>query len=39
MEERFYQKLQDIKDHPEKYQHILNKKTSSGPKIPPVSLF
>jgi hypothetical protein len=39
IEESFYQKLQDMKDHPEKYQHILNKKTSSGSKIPPVSLF
>jgi hypothetical protein len=39
IEEGFYQKLQDMKDHPEKYQHILNKKTSSGSKIPPVSLF
>ena len=39
IEERFYQKLQDMKDHPEYYQHIINKKTSSGSKIPPVSLF
>ena len=39
IEERFYQKLQDMKDYPEKYPHILNKKTSSGSKIPPVSLF
>jgi hypothetical protein len=39
IEERFYQRLQDMKDHPEKYQHILNKKTSGGSKIPPVSLF
>lgn len=38
IEERFYQRLQDMKDHPEKYQHILNKK-SGGSKIPPVSLF
>jgi hypothetical protein len=39
IEERFYRKLQDMKDHPEKYQHILNKKTSSRSKMPPVSLF
>ena len=39
IEERFYQKLQDMKDYPENYQHIINKKTSSGSKIPPVSLF
>jgi hypothetical protein len=39
IEERFYQKLQDMKDHPENYQHIINKKISSGSKIPPVSLF
>ena len=38
IEERFYQRLDDMKQHPEKYQHILNKKTSNS-KIPPVSLF
>ena len=38
IEERFYQRLDDMKQYPEKYQHILNKKTS-GSKIPPVSLF
>lgn len=39
IEESFYKKLQDMKDHPEKYQHILNKKNTGGSKIPPVSLF
>ena len=39
IEQRFYQRLEDIKAHPEKYQHILNRKTSSGSKIPPVSTF
>jgi hypothetical protein len=38
IEERFYQRLEDMKQHPEKYQHIL-KRDSSGSKIPPVSLF
>ena len=38
LEERFYQRLNDMKSHPEKYQHIPNK-NSSGSKIPPVSLF
>lgn len=38
IEERFYKKLDDMKQHPEKYQHILNR-DSSGSKIPPVSLF
>ena len=39
IEERFYQRLEDMKKHPEKYQHILNRNTSSGSKIPPVSTF
>jgi len=39
IEQRFYQRLQDMKDHPEKYQHILNRKDTSGSKIPPVSVF
>ena len=39
IEERFYRKLEDMKQHPEKYQHILNRNISSGSKIPPVSLF
>lgn len=39
IEERFYHKLRDMKQHPEKYQHILNRTTSSDSKIPPVSLF
>lgn len=38
IEERFYQRLEDMKKHPEKYQHILNRKSNSS-KIPPVSLF
>lgn len=38
IEERFYRKLDDMKKHPEKYQHIL-KRNSEGSKIPPVSLF
>ena len=38
IEERFLQRLEDMKQHPEKYQHILNK-DSGGSKIPPVSLF
>jgi hypothetical protein len=38
IEERFYQRLQDMKDHPEKYQHI-SKRDCGGSKIPPVSLF
>jgi hypothetical protein len=38
IEERFYKRLQDMKDHPEKYQHILNRNSGSS-KIPPVSLF
>jgi len=37
IEERFYQRLEDMKKHPEKYKHILNR--DSGSKIPPVSLF
>jgi 5-bromo-4-chloroindolyl phosphate hydrolysis protein len=37
MEERFYQKLNDMKKHPEKYQHLSKK--SGWSKIPPVSLF
>ena len=39
IEERFYQRLEDMKQHPEKYQHILNRNTSGGSKIPPVSTF
>ncbi len=38
IEERFYRRLEDMKLHPEKYQHILNKKSTSS-KIPPVSVF
>lgn len=38
IEERFYRKLEDMKAHPEKYKHILNR-SSGGSKIPPVSLF
>ena len=38
IEQRFYQRLEDMKAHPEKYQHILNKKSSQS-RIPPVSLF
>lgn len=38
IEERFYRKLEDMKLHPEKYQHILSKNSTSS-KIPPVSLF
>ena len=39
IEERFYQRLEDMKCHPEKYQHILNRSTSNRTKIPPVSTF
>jgi hypothetical protein len=38
IEERFYQRLQDMKENPEKYQHIL-KRVCGGSKVPPVSLF
>lgn len=38
IEQRFYQRLEDMKAHPEKYQHILNRR-SGGSKIPPVSTF
>jgi hypothetical protein len=38
IEERFYQRLEDMKEHPEKYQHILNRNSGSS-KIPPVSVF
>jgi hypothetical protein len=38
IEERFYRRLQDMKDHPEKYQHILKRECGSS-TIPPVSLF
>jgi hypothetical protein len=38
IEERFYRTLEDMKLHPEKYRHILDK-DSGGSKIPPVSLF
>lgn len=39
VEERFYQRLQEMKDHPEKYKHITDRSTKSGQYIPPVSLF
>ena len=39
IEERFYKKLEDMKAHPEKYPHFMNKKSSDSSKIPPVSLF
>ena len=39
IEERFYQRLQDMKDHPEKYQHILKRDCSGESNVPPVSLF
>ena len=39
IEQRFYDRLEDMELHPEKYQHILNMKSSSGSKIPPVSTF
>jgi len=38
IEQRFSQRVQDMKDHPEKYQHILNRDCGSS-KVPPVSLF
>lgn len=38
MEQRFYQRVQDMRDHPEKYPHILNKDGGQS-KVPPVSLF
>jgi hypothetical protein len=38
IEERFYQKLEDMRANPEKYKHILNKDSGQS-KIPPVSLF
>lgn len=38
IEERFYKKLEDMKAHPEKYRHILNRDCNQS-KIPPVSLF
>jgi hypothetical protein len=38
IEERFYRRLEDMKKHPEKYQHILKRNNGSS-KIPPVSLF
>jgi len=38
IEERFYKKLEDMKQHPEKYSHILNRESSES-KIPTVSLF
>jgi len=37
IEERFYKKLEDLKQHPEKYPYITKKHSES--KIPPVSLF
>jgi hypothetical protein len=37
IEERFYKKLEDRKQNPEKYPHIIKKHSES--KIPPVSLF
>ena len=39
IEQRFYDRLEDMKLHPEKYQHILKMKTTGGSKIPPVSTF
>ena len=36
-EELFLQKLNDMRKHPEKYQHLSKK--SGWSKIPPVSLF
>lgn len=39
VEERFYKRLQDMKDHPEKYKHITDLVKKSGQCIPPVSLF
>ncbi len=38
IEEIYRQKLEDMKAHPEKYQHIL-KKNSGNSNIPPVSVF
>jgi len=38
IEQRFYQRLEDMKKHPEKYPHILKRDCGSS-KVPPVSLF
>ena len=38
IEQQFYKKLEDMRQNPEKYKHIL-KRNSNGSKIPPVSLF
>jgi hypothetical protein len=38
IEQRFYDYLEDVKAHPEKYKQSLNK-DSGRSKIPPVSLF
>jgi len=38
LKERFYKKLEDMKNHPEKYQRIFHDKSESA-KIPPISLF
>ena len=37
IENRFLERLEDMKKHPEKYRHILNK--SGGSNVPSVSLF
>lgn len=37
IEQRFYERIKDIKANPEKYAHI--KKSANSSKIPPVSLF
>jgi len=37
IEERFYQRLEDMRANPEKYAHL--KESSESSKIPPVSLF
>ncbi len=39
MEKRVLKKIQDVKEHPEKYPHILKRGSSEGSKIPPVSTF
>lgn len=39
IEERFFQRLQDLQDHPEKYPHILRSDRKNTASIPPVSLF
>lgn len=37
IEQRFYERLKDMKDNPKKYAHI--KKSANSSKITPVSLF